>query len=137
MKYVSKYLYLILTIFSMQVYAADVYKPMSGDATLDASLIAINKKIKNNTEEYSQFLASEFQAPPDKVSMLFSHFEFTPADVLMTLSVADLSGEPINGVAKTYFDNKKNGWSYTLYQLKISKGSKIFEQIKKDALIVY
>jgi len=137
MKHISKYLYLILTIVSMQIYAADVYKPMSGDATLDASLIAINKKIKNNTEEYSQFLASEFQAPADKVSMLFSHFEFTPADVLMTLSVADLSGEPINGVAKTYFDNKKNGWAYTLYQLKITKGSKIFEQIKKDALIVY
>ena len=121
----------------MQIYAADAYKPMSGDTTLDASLIAINKKIKNNTEEFSRFLAGEFQAPPAKVSMLFSHFEFTAADALMTLSVADLSGEPINGVAKAYFDNKKNGWAYTLYQLKIEKGSKIFEQIKKDALIVY
>jgi len=121
----------------MQVYAAEPYKPMSGDSTLDASLIAINEKIKNNTEEFSRLLASEFQAPPEKVSILFSQFEFTAADALMVLSVADLSGEPINGVAKAYMANKKHGWGQTLYQLKIEKGSKIFEQIKKDAQIVY
>ena len=129
--------YLLLILFSMQVYAAEPYKPMSGDSTLDASLIAINEKIKNNTEEFSRLLASEFQAPPEKVSILFSQFEFTAADALMVLSVADLSGEPINGVAKAYMANKKHGWGQTLYQLKIEKGSKIFEQIKKDAQIVY
>jgi len=129
--------FLLLMLFSMQVVAAETYEPLSGDSTLDASLIAINEKIKNNTEEFSRLLASEFQAPPEKVKILFSQFEFTAADALMTLSVADLSGEPINGVAKAYMENKKNGWGYTLYQLKIEKGSKIFEQIKKDAQIVY
>jgi len=136
MKQAFKYLYILLLV-SMQTHAADSYKPMSGDSTLDASLIAINERIKNNTEEFSRLLASEFQAPPEKVNILFSQFEFTAADALMTLSVADLSGEPINGVAKAYMENKKSGWGYTLYQLKIEKGSKIFEQIKKDAQIVY
>ena len=121
----------------MQALAADTYEPMSGDSTLDASLIAITEKIKKNTEEFSRILASEFQAPPEKVNILFSQFEFTAADALMTLSSADLSGEPINGVAKAYMENKKHGWGHTLYQLKIEKGSKIFEQIKKDAQIVY
>lgn len=54
----------------------------------------------------------------------------------MTLSVADLSGEPINSVAKAYIDNKKSDWEYTLYLLKINKDSKIYKQIKKDVLIV-
>ena len=137
MQSIIKYVFIILITLTTQVWADEAYTPNSGDEEMDASLIEINKKIKNKTGAYSRTLANEFQVPEEQVVILFTHYEFTPADVLMTLSIADTSGQPVNSVARTYFDNKESGWKYTLYQLKISKKSATFKQIKKDAQAEY
>lgn len=137
MKKITKYLSILLVVFSAQVLTAESYNPDSGDAEIDASLIALNNKIKNKTGQFSQLLAAEFQVPEEQVVVLFTHYEFTPADVLMTLTIADSSGQPVTRVARTYFDNRESGWEYTLYQMKISKSSAIFNQIKQDTKAEY
>ena len=134
---VVKSLFFIIVLLSTNVYAAEEYHPNSGDSELDSSLIALNKKVKNKTARFSRKLSEIFQVPESNVSVLFTHYEFTPADVLMTLSIADSSGEPVNNVSKTYFENRNNGWKYTLYQMKIEKGTVVYKQIKSDAASEY
>ena len=132
-----KVLSFLITLSVSVNISAEEYIPKSGDTDLGNALIQLNKKINKKTGRFSYKLASIFQVPEASVTVLFTHYEFTPADVLMTLSIADSSGEPVNNVAKTYFDNKKNGWEYTLYQMKVVKGTAVYQQIKTDAEAEY
>jgi hypothetical protein len=117
---------------SQLAFATDVYKPDSGDAELDEALIQLNEKRIKNKTAFIKELAQEFQVPEYRISVLFSQYKFTPADVLITLSIADSSGEPVANVARSYFDNKAQGWGHVMYLMKISKYSATFKQIKAD-----
>lgn len=134
-KIVSVMCCLLITI-SLQAVAAD-YKPKSGDIELDASLVNLNKKYKNKTLKFTRGIASEFQVPIEKVEELFKHYQFSAADVLMTMSIADATGQPVNNISRAYFEHKKEGWKFALEQLEIKKGSKAYLQIVKDAKIEF
>jgi len=140
MRQIIKYLVLLL-IVSMQAIAADQYTPNSGDKELDESLQLIhkniNRKSKSKLSRFVDKVAEEFQVPVEKVEELFNHYEFNSSDVLMSVSIADVSGEPLRNVSSIYFKNKDKGWKYTLKQLNINKGSKNYNQIKKDLAAGY
>jgi len=140
MRKIIKYLVLLL-IVSMQAIAADQYMPNSGDKELDESLQLIhkniNRKSKSKLSRFVDKIAEEFQVPVEKVEALFNHYEFNTPDVLMSVSIADVSGEPLKNVSSIYFKNKDKGWKYTLKQLNINKGSKNYNQIKKDMAAGY
>ena len=129
---IKQLLMVTLIIFSGQSIGAEKYLPNSGDQQLDASLLSINKTVKNKNN-FSQLAAEEFQVPLEKVLELFKMYEFTAADVLMTLSIADVSGLPVNTVSRTYFENKQQGWVVALDLLDINHRSASFQQIKSDA----
>ena len=126
----------LLVLINTNIFAADKYNPNSGDKGLDESLILINKNInRKNKLKISHFVnkvSEEFQVPVEKVEELFNHYKFKASDVLMSVSIADVSGEPLKNIAGLYFKNKDKGWRYTLKKLNIQKGSKIYNQIKKD-----
>ncbi len=119
--------------------------PDTGDTELDESLSRINKavtqkpgkKSARKLNQYTQRLAADFQIPEYRVEELFSIYEFTAADALMSVSIADASGQPLKNVAGLYFNNKKAGWKAVLKQLMIAPGSKVYKQIKKDAAPEY
>jgi len=129
---IKQLLMILLITFSGQAIGAEKYIPNSGDQQLDASLLAINKTVKNKNN-FSRLVAEEFQVPLEKVTELFKMYEFTAADVLMTLSIADTSGLPVNTVSRTYFENKQQGWVVALDLLDINPRSASFQQIKSDA----
>lgn len=129
---VKQLLMVMLITFSGQSIGVEKYIPNSGDQQLDASLVKINKKIKNKNN-FSRLVSDEFQVPLEKVIELFKVYEFTSADVLMTLSIADVSGLPVNTVSRTYFENKQQGWVIALDLLDINPRSASFQQIKSDA----
>jgi len=135
MKTIISCIFLML-IINFQAIAAQAYQPNSGDPELDDALLLIHKNInKKNKNKLSRFInqvASDFQVPPQKVEELFNHYEFNAPDVLMSVAIADISGEPLKNIAGVYFRNKKNGWKYALNKLNISKGSAFYKQIKKD-----
>jgi len=136
MKKIIQSLILILAI-STHVIAAEKYQPDTGDKELDNLLLQIHKKNnRKNINKLSQFVdkvSEEFQIPPQKVEALFNHYEFNAADVLMSVSIADVSGEPLQNIAGVYFKHKSSGWRYALKQLNINKNSSVYLQIKKDA----
>ena len=128
-------------LLTAQLYAADVYNPDSGDKQLNETLEQINKNInrkhKKRLAKFVDKVADDFQIPPMKVEELFNHYEFNAADVLMSVSIADVSGEPLKNVAGLYYKHNSKGWKYTLNHLNIRKNSKVFKQIKKDIKTEY
>jgi len=132
---------LLFFILNSQVVYAEQYLPNSGDKELDEVLIAIDKKVnRKNRSKQSQFVdkvAAVFQVPPQKVEALFNHYEFNAADVLMSVSIADVSGEPLQNIVGVYFKNKSKGWKYTLLKMNIDNRSKLYIQIKKDMNIEF
>jgi len=128
----------VLMFFTLTatVISAEKYQPKSGDSDLDASLQRIQKAfIKKTKVKKSQFVdkvAEEFQIPVNKVEELFNFYEFKAPDVLLSVSIADISGEPLQNISALYFKNKEKGWEYTLKQFNLHKGSKNYNLIKKD-----
>jgi len=131
----------LLLLLNTQVLADDQYKPNSGDAELDDSLLLIHKNINRKSKiKLSRFVdkvSEDFQVPVGRVEELFNIYEFVAPDVLMSVSIADVSGEPLQNIAGVYSKNKDRGWKYTLKQMNIRKGSKTFNQIKKDLAAEY
>jgi len=107
------------------------YSPDTGDKAFDESLQRISKKFEKTSpakiSRFSEKLSEAFQIPQHSVEELFDIYEFTAADVLLSVSIADVSGEPLKSAAGLYFNNKKQGWKAVLKQLKIYKGSKVYE----------
>jgi len=128
-------------MFNTQVFAEDQYIPDSGDAELDDSLQLIHKNInrKNKTKlsDFVDKVAEDFQVPVGKVEELFNIYEFKAPDVLMSVSVADVSGQPLQSISVLYAKNKEKGWKYTLKQMNIRKGTTVYNQIKKDVAKEY
>lgn len=133
MIYLQKILIVILLTITTQAFSGEHYQPDTGDSHLDASLMHINKKNKKRQNQFISIVASEYQVQREKVSELFRLYEFTAADVLMTLSIADVTGQPVNNISRAYYENKKQGWKFVLQQLDINKYTKEYKQIMKDA----
>ncbi len=132
--------FVCLILLASTCGAADIYTPDTGDGIFDELLQSINKKFEKNPasrqSRFSEKLSDEFQIPQHSVEELFNIYEFSAADVLLSVSIADVSGQPLKSAAGLYFNHKKDGWKAVFKQLKIEKGSKVYEQIKKDMLIM-
>lgn len=133
----QRILALFLICCTSQGFSEENYQPDTGDKNLDIALQQINLKNQKKQKWFIKVIANEFQVQNEKVSELFTHYEFTAADVLMTLSIADVTGQPVNNISRAYFENKNSGWQYVLNQLNISLYSREFKRIKKDAEIEF
>ena len=127
---------MLLLLLNSSAFAVEKYNPNSGDTELDESLLLVHKNINRKKKlKLSHFIdkvAENFQIPVGKVEELFNHYKFKAPDVLMSVSIADVSGEPLQNVSGLYFKNKEKGRKYALKQLNIRKGSKNYKQITKD-----
>lgn len=121
----------MMTGFSLQLQAAD-YVPATGDTQLDSALIKLSKEGRYKKKPFIKNVSSEFQIPRDRIVELFEHYKFNIADVLMTISIADATGQPMNNISRSHFENKQQGWQFTLNALDISQQSREFQRIKKD-----
>lgn len=122
-----------LICFTGLVLSEESYLPETGDQSLDSALQKINLNNQIKQKQFIKIIANEFQIQSEKVAELFTHYEFTSADVVMTLSIADVTGQPVNNVSRAYYENKKQGWKFVLNQLNIKPFTKNFKRIKKDA----
>jgi len=107
---------LLVLLIPLFVQAGEIYQPHTGDSELDQFLRLIYQRNQlekpAQREKHIQTLAQEFQIPREKVAELFSVYEFNPADVLITVSIADVSGEPLKNISGLYARNRKKGWKY-------------------------
>ena len=133
MSNLKKYLLVLLLVISTQSISEGSYQPETGNSEMDKALIDLNIKITNkNKYKFIRMSANEFQVQIEKVKELYTHYHFTSADVLMALSIADTTGEPLKNISREYFENKKLGWKNIFKQFQVRQDSNAYKQIVKD-----
>jgi hypothetical protein len=104
----------------------------SGDTELDASLNEINLKAKTDLPVFKKDLSVEFNIGEPKITKMLEA-QMSPADVFMTLQVADLTKKEPEVVAESFKKNKDKGWGVIAKEMGIKPGSAEFHALKGKA----
>lgn len=104
----------------------------SGDVELDASLNEINVKAKSDLPVFKNELAVEFHVGQPRIDKMLE-MQMSPADVYMTLQVADLTKKDPEVVANAFQKNKAKGWGAIAKEMGIKPGSAEFHALKGKA----
>lgn len=104
----------------------------SGDTELDASLNDINLKAKADLPLFKKDLSLEFNIGEPKITKMLDA-QLSPADVFMTLQVADLTKKEPDFVAESFKKNKDKGWGAIAKEMGIKPGSPEFHALKGKA----
>ncbi len=130
-----KRFFLLLLLFSLSFNLnATEKKPFnSGNKALDNSLLQINTKYSRKLKQFSQRISNEYMMPQYRLDNMVSNYQFGPADIFLTVEIADLSGQPLDIVSRAYMENKQQGWQFVLKQLNILSSPAQLKQLKQDA----
>lgn len=104
----------------------------SGDVELDASLNDINTKAKVDMPLFKKDLSIEFNIGQNKIDNMLA-MQLSPADVYMSLQVADLIKKDPEVVVESYKVNKTKGWGAIAKDMGIKPGSAEFHALKGKA----
>ena len=125
-----------MQMLSVNVSYAAEKSVITGDSILDGLLLKINTRFTDKTADLVSVLSREYLVPENKITNLLAAYEFTPADVFLTVAVADLTGQPVDIVSRAYLEHKSTGWSYVLEQLNILPATADYDQLIEDADMV-
>ncbi|MCE3229246.1 MAG: hypothetical protein K0S32_3797 [Bacteroidetes bacterium] len=104
----------------------------SGDSELDVSLNDMNVKAKADLSVFKKDLSIEFNYGEEKIDKMLQA-QLSPADVYMTLQVADLVKKEPEVVLNSYQKNKDKGWGAIAKEMGIKPGSAEFHALKGKA----
>ena len=128
---------LLLAIPGLPAYGDDrrggsSYCLRTGDTTFDATLGDLNLQTHgDNLSDFISNLSLSYDVPRLKIEYLIDKVKMTPADVYMTVGIAQITSRPIDEVVDQYRANKGKGWGVIAKQLGIKPGSKEFHALKK------
>jgi len=104
----------------------------SGDVELDANLNELNIKAKADLPLFKKDLSIEFNIGENKIDNMLQ-LQMSPADVYMTLQVADIVKKDPEVVTASYTKNKDKGWGVIAKEMGIKPGSAEFHALKGKA----
>ena len=107
-------------------------KAKSGDIELDASLEDINIKAKADIKLFKTDLSLEFNIGEDKIDNMLN-IQMSPADIYMTVQVANLVNKDVEIVKEAYVKNQGKGWGQIAKEMGIKPGSPEFHALKGKA----
>ncbi len=112
----------------------DTYTPNTGDPVLDEMLLELNKLNEDKIIKvrFTKNVKKEFNFPEHSIDALFRQYEFTIPDVLMILSIADNTGQPMKNISGAYYKNYEKGWKHILYIMNVDQGTPLYDLIVKD-----
>lgn len=105
----------------------------SGDVELDANLNDINIKAKTDIKIFKKDLSVEFNINEPKIDKMIVDLKMSPADVYMTLQVAEMTKKDQDVVLKSFTANKDKGWGVIAKEMGIKPGSPEFHALKGKA----
>jgi hypothetical protein len=108
-------------------------KISTGDADLDKSLSELNAAAKNSLDAFKKDAVEKFNVATNVVENLLNIHKMQPADVIMSLEIAQIAQKPVDQVATVYDKNKSKGWGEIAKEMGIKPGSKEFHQLKDNA----
>jgi hypothetical protein len=105
----------------------------SQSLSLDASLDSLNIAASANIAGFKADMALSYDISEGEIESLMINADLEPADLFMTLELADLAGKTPDETAAIVQENKDKGWGVVAKQLGIKPGSKEFKNIKNKA----
>jgi hypothetical protein len=109
-------------------------EPKTGDVEFDATLGDLNIEAEGNLSEFLSRLSISFNISEESLEPLIIEEEMTPADVYMTVAIAEITETPVNEVVEEYKNSQGQGWGVVAKRLGIKPGSKEFHLLKQGTL---
>jgi hypothetical protein len=123
---------IVVSLIFLQFSFAFALTPSTGDKVLDSRLDAVNAYAEKDKDSFVTNLSTTYGVDKEKVEGMLNK-GMTPADVYMTLRVAQVTGQPYGQVEKGYLYNKAKGWGVIAKSLGIKPGSEDFQSLKSGA----
>lgn len=124
---------LFLSVITQSIFSQKAklsYDFKTGDKELDISLNKINIDAKSDINNFIKNISTSYKVESKKIQkMLQSKME--PADIVMTLDIAQISGNSVEAIAEEYKENKEKGWGQIAKNMGIKPGSPEFHQLKQ------
>ncbi len=107
------------------------YNANTGDADLNMTLNELNMEARANISGFVHDLSIHYGVPERKIETLVYEKNMAPADVYMTVGLAELVNAPITDVAQKYEANPGKGWGVIAKEMGIKPGSSEFHALKR------
>jgi hypothetical protein len=129
-----KKLLLFVSVFATTIINAQNFSvsAKTGDNELDVSLSNINTNAKADINLFKKDLSIEFNIGEPKIDKMLE-IQMSPADIFMTLQVADIVKKDPDVVCESYKKNKDKGWGLIAKELGVKPGSPEFHALKGKA----
>lgn len=101
----------------------------TGDASLEAELNVLNDEAKKDLSSFKSKIVSDFGLTKEKVENLLDK-SLEPAEIILSGRIADITGNSVEDVVKSYESNKDKGWGQVAKDLGIKPGSAEFHALK-------
>jgi len=101
----------------------------TGDASLEAELNLLNDNAKKDLTSFKSQIVSDFGLTKEKVQDLLDK-SLEPAEIILSGRIADITGNSVDDVVKSYEANKDKGWGQIAKDLGIKPGSPEFHALK-------
>lgn len=108
------------------------FMPNTGDAGFDQFLVQVNTTAEVRIETYITDLSTAFHVPAQRINRLIHKQRMAPADVLLVLQVANMSGAPLKRVLQRYKQHRPKGWQAVLTSSEIYPGSRFFLILRQE-----
>ena len=106
------------------------YSPRTGDVVLDTQLGYMNDYGRSNRDYFVDDVVNTYGAPRYLVNDLLTTRRWQPGDVYYACALAYQLRRPCGDVAKTYEQNRGQGWGVIAQRMGIKPGSAQFHALK-------
>ncbi|MCP4344545.1 MAG: hypothetical protein GY795_03340 [Desulfobacterales bacterium] len=98
----------------------------TGDLEFDQFLFRLDTTVSTRINIYIRDLHTVFNVPVKRLKRLINKQNMSPADVLLVLQLAKMTGAPLKKILKRYKQHRPKGWQAIFRSFDIYPGSRFF-----------
>lgn len=106
------------------------YSPRTGDVWIDSQLGYVNDYGRGNRDYFVDDVVNSFGAPRYLVNEMLTKRNMSPGDVYYACAMAYAARRPCADVARSYEENRGQGWGVVAKRMGIKPGSAEFHALK-------
>jgi hypothetical protein len=104
----------------------------TGDVEFDQFLFQLNTTVSTRTDVYIGDLHAVFNVPVKRLRHLLHNQNMSPADVLLVLQLARMTGAPLKKILNRYKQHRPKGWQAVFLSFDIHPGARFFIILRQE-----
>jgi len=104
----------------------------TGDVEFDQFLFRLDTAVSTRTDVYISDLHRVFNVPVKRLNRLIHNQNMSPADVLLVLQMAKMTGAPLKRILQRYRQFRPKGWRAVFTSFEIYPGSRFFIILRQE-----